>query len=141
MDVGLAGGATWAAALGALTAFFAWLAKRTSRRESERRAYRRACDAWKEAISKGDALGAAEEKRKIDLMRRKGWHRLSVVLVASLAIAGCKTETVALTDHVRVIEPGETVPPLPAGEKVWWLCTPRGLTLLLPADADIPEEK
>ena len=65
MDVGLAGGATWAAALGALTAFFAWLAKRTSRRESERRAYRRACDAWKEAISKGDALGAAEEKRKI----------------------------------------------------------------------------
>ncbi len=61
-----------------------------------------------------------------------GWAiALGILAVLGLA-TGCATETIVLNDHARTVQPGDTVPPLPEGEAVWWLMTPTGLGRMLP---------
>ena len=70
----------------------------------------------------------------------------AVAVALGLCAAGCASRrsqpeprVVVLSEHCRTIAPGETVPDLPKGEPVYWLCTPTGLELMMPADSNLPE--
>lgn len=73
------------------------------------------------------------------------WVSAAFLLIGlALIAASCrsappppKPEVVTLTEHVMIVQPGDTVPSLPEGQSIWYLATPRGLASLLPADAPI----
>lgn len=130
-------------------AIYAWTRSRLARRDAaddERRdleeQLRTARAQWSAANFCGDAARAVALRRRIDYLKRR--LGAVAVLAAALALAaGCAARpaavrTVILSDHCRTVAPGDEVPPLPAGEPHWWLCTPTGLDLLLPADAERP---
>lgn len=91
----------------------------------------------------GDAAGAVREARRIDRLRRR--LGLGAALLC-LALGGCRSapapepevRTVVLSEHCRVVHPGDTVPELPEGEPLYWLCTPTGLEMMMPADSTLP---
>ncbi len=69
---------------------------------------------------------------------------LAVAALLSLSLPGCRTvqpapRVIVLSEHCRTVRPGETVPDLPKGEPIFWLCTPTGLELMMPADSNLPE--
>ena len=92
------------------------------------------------ALHRGDAVAVVEEKRIIDELR-KGLGLLCAV-AALLLSGGCASQTkiVVLSEHCRTITPGETVPDYPNGETVYWLATPTGLRMMLPAGSAVPKE-
>ena len=68
-----------------------------------------------------------------------------VALAFSVCAAiGCRAtapepRVIVLSEHCQSAAPGDTVPPLPAGEPRWWLCTPTGLRMMMPDDCDFPD--
>lgn len=64
---------------------------------------------------------------------------LGVLLISSCRTSPPAPRVLVLSEHCQTASPGDTVPPLPEGETRWWLCTPTGLRLMLPADSDIPD--
>lgn len=140
-----------AALLSALALLWYAARRRREAKSEERRAALRAelADAEKRhaaCLEGGDALGAVSEARRIDRLRSR-LARLgpAAVLLCVLPLSGCRApapeaRAVVLSDHCRAVSPGDTVPDLPAGESRWWLCTPRGLRLMMPADAALPPE-
>lgn len=119
-------------------------AKAEERREALRAELADAEARHSAALFCGDAAGAVREARRIDRLRRR--LGLGAALVGVLLLSSCRTppaevRVVALSEHCRAIAPGETVPPLPEGEAVYWLCTPTGLRLMMPADSDLPEAR
>ena len=101
---------------------------------------------WAAASFCGDAARMHSTKRRIDRLRRLLGRSAAVAALCGLCLGcGCRTapapaevRVVALSEHCRVARPGETVPALPEGEPHWWLCTPTGLAMLLPADSTLP---
>ena len=141
--------ATWAAvALAAIVFAAAVVRRKWSRRDAaergraeRRNAYIAALEEWQDSVERGDAEGARRLKLDIDRMRRDGWHLVAAAALA-IAVSGCRSpapppEPVVLSAHLQIVAPGDTVPPLPGGEPRWWLATPTGLGLLLPADAPV----
>lgn len=93
--------------------------------------------------TKEDAIAAArelDEKRQALDALRKALHALAVLSAAGVLLVsqGCVTRTkeveriVALDAHIRIVEPGETVPDYAPGESRWWLVSPSGLVELMP---------
>lgn len=154
MEISWAQGATWAGAITAGITLLAWTLVRAAKQQDEelekrrqkRRNYEKTQRDWEIAAETGDAENMLILKRKLDAMRRKGWH-LAIFAMMLFFIQGCKTTgtkktvivTVPIGKHIRTIQPGEPVPELPEGEPRWWLATPTGLKLLLPDDSPIPE--
>lgn len=125
--------------------------RRSSREDAavrERRALEaelvRAQADWAAANHAGDAPRMHAARGRINRLR--GLLGKGAALVGVLLLSSCRSpappppavRTVALSEHCRTIAPGETVPPLPEGEGVYWLCTPTGLEMLLPADSILP---
>ena len=104
--------------------------------------------AWQDAIEQGDAAEASQIAIELDEMRKKGWN-IAPALVLCAGVLACSLsasctsppapapETVLLSDHVRIVKPGDTVPDLPQGESFWWIATPKGMLHLLPSDAPV----
>lgn len=81
-----------------------------------------------------------EAKRKIDAMRKAGWHRFTAIALAlSILVGGCihwKMDTAPVGEHIRLLVPGDVVPPFPEdGQDYWLLVSPRGLEWMLPEDS------
>ena len=133
-----------ALALAILTARNHRLAKTDEERAALADELREAEAAHRAHLRGGDTVGAIREARRINRLRRRlGLPAAALVLMAALCTAcpGCRTaptRTLVLSEHCRTILPGQTVPDLPAGEPLFWLCTPTGLELMMPADSDLP---
>jgi hypothetical protein len=140
----------WAGAAALLVALlvlaFLRLVKREDAKEADREALAaelRDAEARHSAmLFAGDAAGAVREARRIDRLRKALGLGASLLV---LALGGCRhpapepvVRTVALSEHCRVVHPGDTVPELPEGEGVFWLCTPTGLEMMMPADSLLP---
>lgn len=116
-------------------------------REEHRQAYLSTTMEWNRAVREGDIEQAAALKKRLDIMRTKGWN-LGIILAAAL-VSSCATKTVEvvhvqvvdLGEHVRIMQPGDVLPALPPGEPHWCACTPTGLSRLLPEDAPILKKK
>lgn len=143
----------WGGAFALVVALLFWLFRRREKREDEarktaaehREAYAAALRDWEAAIEAGDAAAAAAHAEELERMRKWGWNALPLVVAGLCLAAGCRApravsapvSPVLLTEHVRIVKPGDTVPELPAGESRWWLCTPTGMRRLLPSDAPV----
>lgn len=145
---------SWALALCMAMSLIGWAVfrsagqadERIAQQSRKRRAYEEARAEWEAATRAGLATLAHQLKRRLDGMRAEGWHKfpLALALAAGLLLAGCRAPqaqapavVVPTGEHILLPAPGDVVPPLPAGEPRWWLLTPTGLSLLLPADAPI----
>lgn len=133
----------WGGAAALIIGLLLLLFQRRARREDEAKAKAKAREEelvkaqaqWAAAIHRGDALEARRLKERIDAIRAAG---LCLALSALVSCKAPEPRTVVLSEHCRAIMPGETVPPLPPGETTYWLCTPSGLFMLLPAGSAIP---
>lgn len=145
---------SWALALCMAMSLIGWALIRSAgkadeqieRQRRQRRAYEARRADWLAAIGRGYTFDAMEIKRQLDAMRAAGWNKfpLALALAAGLLLAGCRAPqaqapavVVPTGEHILLPAPGDVVPPLPAGEPRWWLLTPTGLSLLLPADAPV----
>lgn len=142
----------WAGAAALLVALLVLAFLRRAKREDAKEADREALAAeLRDAEARhsamlfaGDAAGAVREARRIDRLRRALGLGASLLV---LALGGCRhpapaaepeVRTVVLSEHCRVVHPGDTVPELPQGETIFWLCTPTGLEMMMPADSLLP---
>lgn len=149
---------TWAgAAVIALGLIGAWLRRRWKHRDAEADRARKVLeaarcslcsavdamiDAREDGFSATDLYEATQEYEAAlaaYVEARETARRLGVATLAALvlgACAGCRSpapaEPTVLDDHVRIVAPGDVVPPLPSGQTRWWLCTPRGLSMVAP---------
>ena len=65
--------------------------------------------------------------------------------VVAALVAGCRSTKpdvpppvlIPIGTHIQQPVPGDVVPPLPEGELRWYLCTPTGLSMLLPTDSPV----
>lgn len=148
MDVSWPTATSWAAAACFALAIFAWILVRRARRidglrEEYVRRLAELADAereWRDAILNGTVAMVQEARRKVvdlraELMRLK---QAMAGLLVLLVCAGCATreaaeKVVVVSDHAQIVEPGFIVPDYPDGETRWWLCTPTGLELMVPA--------
>lgn len=90
-----------------------------------------------EALAEAERDYAAAIKRRDALRKALGVSAIMALLAACL-LSGCQNaqapQPVILNDHVRLVAPGDTVPPLPEGETRWWLLTPRGMDMVSPLE-------
>ena len=145
----------WALAVCSAIAMVAWAMIRSAAKQDEevrqrmakRRAYDKAVADWHFEVKQGGVEHlemAMILKRKINDMRSHGWHLLAFALVAGI-FAGCHSTKpdpvppvmIPIGTHIQQPAPGDVVPPLPEGESRWWLCTPTGLSMLLPTDSPV----
>lgn len=145
----------WALAVCSAIALVAWAMIRSAAKQDEevrqrmakRRAYDKAVADWHFEVKQGGVEHlemAMILMRKINDMRSHGWHDL-VLVVALVALSGCRTSKpepassvmIPVGTHIRQPAPGDIVPHLPEGESRWWLCTPTGLSMLLPIDSPV----
>lgn len=57
---------------------------------------------------------------------------LTLTLATGCASTKVKERIIQLNDHVKIVQPGETVPEYPNGETRWWLMTPTGMDSVIP---------
>jgi hypothetical protein len=144
-------GVGWPGAIVAVVLFAAiaiiMLARRRAERKAEaaakRATYRAAVEAHVAMCQQGaDPQLIAAKARDIDEMRRRGWHLLAVALC--VALCGCgspRAVEIPVGSYAAVVEAGDTVPPLPAGESRWWLMSaPTGIRLMMPHDSPVALE-
>ena len=95
---------------------------------------------WAAAAFCGDPARVHATARKVSAIEKQIAKLSAIVLCALCAgCVGAKVETVVLSEHCRVVHPGDTVPDLPEGQPYYWLLTPKGLVQMLPASADVPD--
>ena len=146
--------ATWAGVAGlALAIFGYWLVRRHRRRGELVGEYRNrlkdvclAEKAYQKAVRDGTAAEARQAAQILDAMRKAadalaGKIKALSCFVMALGVAvlsgGCITREgperiVQLDEHIRIVQPGETVPDFASGESRWWLVSPTGLMELMP---------
>ena len=132
------------ALVGLVTRVWDAVVSRFRTRKRKRESYERALADWRDALASGDASKVLDAKRKVDKLREAGWHRFSLPILLLVCVSGCRTaklEIVPAAEHIRVIEPGDIVPPYPNGENNWRLATPTGLEWMLPADSPFLNEE
>lgn len=153
MDISWPQTGSWAlAACMALTLVLLVLLRKWKKRDDARERLRAAAAEYNEAVAQyhaavqvgtvEDGLEAARKVKAAADRVQAAEKALACLLVAScLFTAGClhtrtpKETIVTLTDHVRIVEPGATVPDYPDGETRWWLLTPRGMAEMVPGEA------
>lgn len=142
----------WALAACSAIALFAWAMIRSAAKQDEevrqrmakRRAYDKAVADWHFEVKQGNVEMAMILMRKINDMRSHGWHLLALAIVSGM-LAGCRSPKadprppvlIPVGSHILQPAAGDIVPPLPEGESRWWLCTPTGLSMLLPQDSPV----
>lgn len=143
--------ATWATAAAiALGILWAVLKRRWHRRDKDEQklvdaenAVYSAADIVADARENGtaEALAEAEKDYAAAIRRRDALRKalgVSAIMALLAVLSGCRNapapQPVILNDHVRLVAPGDTVPPLPEGETRWWLLTPRGMDMVSPLE-------
>jgi hypothetical protein len=96
---------------------------------------------YNSAVRHGTPADARAASRKLEAAQKtlRAARQAFMALCVAMLFAGCAKERVVeketilrLDEHVRLVQPGDTVPDFPDGETRWWLLTPTGLEEMLP---------